>query len=76
MTFSAFISVDFTFLMWKSKKKKKKKKKRSMLKTLTYLSTKVKIQNPGKLMILPVLFSSARRRTLYPQRFLPERTVG
>jgi preprotein translocase subunit YajC len=32
MTFSAFISVDFTFLMWKSKKKKKKKKKEACLK--------------------------------------------
>jgi hypothetical protein len=27
--------------------KKEKKEKKSMLKTLTYLSTKVKIQNPG-----------------------------
>lgn len=42
MTFWAF---QWT-LLW-CRKKRKKRKKESMLKTLTYLSTKVKIQNPG-----------------------------
>jgi hypothetical protein len=55
-------SIYFSGLQFNVEKNRKRKEKRSMLKTLTYsyLSTKVKIQNPGKMMILPVLFSSAR----------------